>query len=134
MSPTATQDYISDSRRLRQSMRRGDILVVDDDLAMIEFFGNLCKVLGEKCVKFRNKENAKWCIVANHSAIKLAVLDYMLGDDTADELIELCRELHVPCVIHTGRLDIIEKLNRQYPDIITILKCSPIERLIKELV
>lgn len=134
MSPTATQDYISSVRRLRQSMRTGEILIVDDDLGTLEYLGCLCKSLGEKSVTFKKMENAKWYMSVSYSCIKLAVLDYTIGNDTAEDLIELCREYHIPCIIHTGRYDLVPHLEREYPDIITILKASPIEKLIKELV
>jgi len=134
MSPTATQDFISDSRRIRQSLRVGEILVVDDDLSVLEFLGNLCKTLGEKCVKFKTVENARLCILMNYASIKMAIIDYKLEGQPADELIELCRVFHIPCVIHTGCSELMEKLEHKYPDIITILKSSPIERLIKEMI
>jgi DNA-binding NtrC family response regulator len=134
MSPTATQDYISDSRRIRQSLRVGEILVVDDDLSVLDFMGNLCRTLGEKCVKFKTIENAKLCILMSYASIKMAIIDYKLEGEPADELIEMCREFHIPCVIHTGCSQFIEKLEHQYPDITVVLKSSPIERLIKEMI
>lgn len=133
MSPNATREFTSDMRRIRQSLRVGEILVVDDDLSTIEFLTSLCRAIGEKCVSFKTKENAKWCMLGNHSIIKLAIIDYMLDGEPADELIELCRDLHIPCVIHTGRKDHIEKLEEKYPDITIVLKSSPIERLLKEM-
>lgn len=133
MSPTAAQEYISDVRRIRQSLRVGEILLVDDDISINTFLANLCKSIGETPRRIETIECAKWYLITQHANIKMAVLDYSIQGVYSDELIELCREYNVPCIIHTARLDQLKELYNLYPDIIVISKPSPVERLLKEL-
>lgn len=134
MMTTSVQAFISDARRIRQSLRAGEVLLVDDELSTTEYLAALCKTIGEKSIRFKNKENAKWHILINHKTIKMAIIDYMLGAETADELIELCQEFMIPCIIHTGRADLVQELSNKYPGLIIVLKSSPIEHILKEMI
>jgi DNA-binding NtrC family response regulator len=133
MSPSVAQEYISDVRRIRQSLRTGEILLVDDDIATNTFLANLCKSIGETPRKVNSIESAKWYLTAFHASIKMAILDYAVQGTYCHALVELCRAYNVPCIIHTARSECINELQELYPDIIVILKASPIERLLKEL-
>lgn len=133
MTLNAVQSFISDARRIRQSIRTGEILIVDDELSVTEFLTALCKAIGEKSVAFRTLEGARWYIKEKVHSIKLAILDYMLTDGCSDELIELCQQHMVPCIIHTGRADLVNQLTSKYPGITVVLKSSPVERLLKEI-
>jgi DNA-binding NtrC family response regulator len=134
MSPTATESYISDVRRIRQSLRTGEILIIEDDFAIGNLVESLCKSLGKDTKWCKSYETAHAYLTHNFHSVKMAVIDYSLQGMPADGLIDLCCEHNVPCIIHTGRVDKIGELSRKYPDIIVVLKPCPIERLLKELV
>lgn len=127
------QEYISDMRRLRQSLRSGEVLLVDDEVSINEILFSLCKSVGEKARKVTTIEEAKLQILMDASNIKMAIIDYSINGCYADELIQLCQDYHIPCVIHTARSDLLHKLEERYPDIVIILKPSPIERILKEI-
>lgn len=133
LNQTAVQEFISDARRIRQSLRQGEVLLVDDELSINELLAELCKSIGHTPKKLTNIEDARWAIVMNHDKIKMAIVDYSIKGEYADELIELCQQYNIPCVIHTARAEMLSYLQQTYPGIIVVLKPSPIERILKEL-
>ncbi len=134
MSPTATESYISDVRRIRQSLRIGEILIIEDDFAIGNLVALLCKSIGKETKWLKNYEMAHAYLMQNFQSIKMAIIDYSLQGVPADGLIELCCEYNVPCIIHTARVEKVSELSYKYPDIVVVSKPCPIERLLKELV
>lgn len=133
ISEAAVQDFISESRRIRQSIRQGSIIIIDDESQITEIVARLCEAVGEKAEKITTINEAHARIFFEPHTIKMAIIDYILAGETADSLIEVCQMNNVPCVIHTGRLDLVEQLQKKYPGIIIVSKPAPIERLLKEI-
>lgn len=133
MNQSVAQNYISSARKIRQSMRSGNILIIDDDQSISNLLLSLSEALGHKAEVIDNFEDAHLHIMSYSDRIRLAVIDYSLNGIFADPLIESCCASGIPCIIHTGHKEKLAGLKARYPDIVVILKPSSIELLIKEL-
>jgi ActR/RegA family two-component response regulator len=134
-----TEKYFLESNKLRQSLRNGYLLFVEDDPSLREVLATLAGCMGHEARTVGTSQEAITLINNDYSHIRCAIVDLHLdhgpSTDNGDAVIETIESHHseIPYLVYTGDEQAAQEVRKKHRRAVVILKNGDLRAITKAL-